>query len=187
MSLWIIRAVLTAEDGDFFFYGGINPVTFADAVARNFGEKEIVLGASTISMQLVKMLYLDQKRIFARKIQEAFLVYLMEHQVPASKERILELYLNLAEFGPGIYGVFDASRLYFNKEPSQLTAGEATWLASILPSPKTYYRQFEDGQIGTDGFRRMVALYDIMLERGRMTLEEYERAVAAPPQFRPRH
>ena len=185
MSPWIIRAVLTAEDGDFFFYGGINPVTFADAVAINLQKREIVVGASTISMQLIKTLFLDQKRIFARKIQEAFLVYLMEHQVPVSKERILELYLNLVEFGPGIYGVSDASRHYFNKTPSELSTGEATWLASVLPSPKTYYRQFEDGRISSDSFRRMDALYKIMLERGRMTPEQYRQAVAAPPEFAP--
>ncbi len=183
MSPWIIRAVLTAEDGDFFFYDGINPVTFADAIALNVEAGEIRFGASTISMQLIKILFLDQKRIFARKIQEAFLVYLMEHHVPVSKDRILELYLNLAEFGPGIFGVSDAAKHYFDKSPSELTAGEATWLASILPSPKTYYRQFQDGAITDDGFRRMAALYRIMLERGRMTQDEYDAAMAGPPDF----
>ncbi len=183
MSPWIISAVLTAEDGDFFFYGGINPVTFADAVALNFEERGIVVGASTISMQVVKILYLDQKRIFSRKIQEAFLVYLMEHQVPVSKERILELYLNLAEFGPGIYGVSDASALYFGKPPEELTAAEATWLASILPSPKTYYRELEEGQVSAESLHRMEALYRIMLERGRMNQEEYDEAAASAPVF----
>lgn len=184
MSPWIISSVLTAEDGDFFFYEGINPITFADAVELNIEEGGVVLGASTISMQLIKILFLDQQRIFARKLQEAFLVYLMVHHVPVSKERILELYLNLAEFGPGIYGVNDAADRYFNKPPSALTAGEATWLASILPSPKRYYRQFEEGLITPEGFRRIVALYDIMLERGRMSPEEYRQAIdAGPPEF----
>lgn len=183
MSPWVIRAVLTAEDGDFFFYGGINPVTFADAVALNLDAGEIRYGASTISMQLVKMLFLDQERIFSRKLQEAFLVYLMEHQVPVSKERILELYLNLVEFGPGIYGVHDAAMRYFGKDPRDLTAGEATWLASILPSPKTYYRFYEDGAINESWFRRMVRIFDIMVERGRMTTAEYQDAVSIRPTF----
>lgn len=186
ISPWIVSAVLTAEDGDFFFYGGINPVTFSDAIAINLEAGDIVVGASTISMQVIKILFLDQSRIFSRKIQEAFLVYLMEHQVPVSKERILELYLNLAEFGPRIYGVHDASEHYFGKDPSQLTAAEATWLASILPSPKTYYGQFEEGRISPNSRRRMKSLYRIMLERGRMSAAEYEQAVAEVPRFAPR-
>jgi membrane peptidoglycan carboxypeptidase len=183
LSPWIVRAVLTAEDGDFFFYGGVNPVTLVDAIANNLAAREIVYGASTISMQVVKMLFLDQERIFSRKLQEVFLVYLMEHQVPVAKERILELYLNLAEFGPGIFGIYDASRHYFAKDPRDLDAGEATWLASILPSPKTYYRYYEEGRISDGWFRRMVGLYDIMLERGRMTQDEYDAAVRQPPRF----
>ena len=183
LSPWIIRAVLTAEDGDFFFYGGINWVTLAAAIERNIQAGEILYGASTISMQLVKMLFLDHERIFSRKLQELFLVYLMEHQVPVSKERILELYLNIAEFGPGVSGIYDASRYYFDRDPRDLTAGEATWLASILPSPKTYHQQFVDGSIDDDWFARMIGLYDIMVERGRMTHEEDAEAVRQRPEF----
>ena len=134
-------------------------------------------------MQLVKMLFLDQDRVFSRKLQEVFLVYLMEHHVPVSKERILELYLNLAEFGPGIYGIHRAAGYYFNKEPRELTAGEATWLASILPAPKTYHRYYEEGEISDGWFARMIGLYDIMLERGRMTPAEYEEALRRRPVF----
>ena len=129
------------------------------------------------------MLFLDQERVFSRKLQELFLVYLMEHQVPVSKERILELYLNVAEFGPGVSGIYDASRYYFDKDPRNLTAGEATWLASILPSPKTYHQHFEDGWIDDNWFARMIGLYDVMLERGRMTQEEHAAAIAHRPEF----
>ena len=183
MSPWIVRAILTAEDGDFFFYGGINPVTLADAIGLNVEAGEILLGASTISMQLIKMLYLDQARIFSRKFQELCLVYLMEHEVPVSKERILELYINLAEFGPGIFGIYDASRHYFGNHPASLTAAEATFLASILPAPKTYYQQFIDGRVSDDGFVRMVNVFNIMLERERMIRAEYDQAVARRPKF----
>jgi len=183
LSPWIIRAVLTAEDGDFFFYGGVNPVTLAGAIERNILAGEILYGASTISMQLVKMLFLDQDRVFSRKAQEVALVYLMEQQVPVSKDRILELYLNLAEFGPGVLGIHDASSYYFDKDPRDLTAGEATWLASILPSPQTYHRYFEDGWISDGWFDRMTGLYDIMLERGRMTPDEYAGAIQQRPVF----
>ncbi len=185
MSPWIIRAILTAEDGDFFFYGGVNPVTLADAIEINIEAGEILYGASTISMQLVKMLFLQQERIFSRKLQEVFLVYLMEHRVPVSKERILELYINLAEFGPGIFGIYDAARYYFDTDPKDLTAGQAVWLASILPAPRTYHGYFENGRIPDAWFARMIGLYDIMLERGRMTPSEYRKAVSNRPEFDP--
>ena len=103
--------------------------------------------------------------------------------MPVSKERILELYLNLAEFGPEVFGIYDASRYYFAKHPGDLTAGEATWLASILPSPKTYHRYFEDRWISDGWFDRMTGLYDIMLERGRMTPEEHAEAIQQRPVF----
>jgi hypothetical protein len=183
MSDWVPRAVLTAEDGDFFFHDGVSFLTLPRAIERNLLAGEIQFGASTISMQLVKMLFLDQERLFSRKFQEVILVYLMEHYVPVPKSRILELYLNLAEFGPGIFGVGRAAEYYFNKTPAELDAGEATWLASILPSPKRYHAYFEAGSISPGWFARMQALFAVMLERGRMTDAEYQAAMQSPPLF----
>lgn len=183
MSPWVVRAVLTAEDGDFFFHEGVNFYTLPRALERNVRAGEIQFGASTLSMQLVKMLFLDQQRLVSRKLQEVFLVYIMEHHVPVSKERILELYLNLAEFGPGIFGIGDAAREYFGKDPATLTAGEATWLASVLPSPKRYYGYYRESGISPGWFERMKSYFDIMLERERMTEEEHARASRRPPVF----
>jgi membrane peptidoglycan carboxypeptidase len=134
-------------------------------------------------MQLAKMLFLDYDRHVARKLQEAFLVYLMEQHVGLTKERILEIYINIAEFGPGVYGIADAADYYFGRDPAELTAGEATWLASILPSPRRYHEYYEAGQITWGWFERMKSYFSIMLERERMTHEEYAEAVQAPPQF----
>ena len=186
MSPWVSKAVLSAEDGDFFYHEGVNFTTLPQALERNLRAGEIRYGASTITMQLAKMLFLDHDRVLSRKLQEVILVYLMEHEVPVSKNRILELYLNLAEFGPRIFGIHDAAEHYFGKAPAQLDAGEATWLASILPSPKRYYRYYERGGISEGWFERMESYFDIMLERGRMTEEEYRAAVAEPPTFRKR-
>jgi len=183
MSPWVVRAVLTAEDGDFFFHEGVNFYTLPRALERNVRAGEIQFGASTLSMQLVKMLFLDQQRLVSRKLQEVFLVYLMEHEVPVSKERILELYLNIVEFGPGIFGVADAARAYFDTDAADLTAGEATWLASILPSPKRYYGYYRESGISAGWFERMKGYFDIMLERGRMTEDEHARASLRPPRF----
>jgi len=184
MSRWIPAAVLTAEDGDFFFYGGVNPITLKAAIARNLEAGEVLYGASTISMQVAKMLFLDQERIFARKLQEVFLVYLMEHHVVVPKDRILELYLNLAEFGPGIFGVYDASAYYFGTHPREISAGEAAWLASILPAPKTYHRYFASGWISDGWWERMQSYLQIMLERGRISPAEFEAATEQRPVFR---
>ena len=184
MSRWVVPAVLTVEDGDFFFYPGVNFYTLPRALERNLEAGEVLFGASTISMQLAKMLFLDQERTIARKLQEVFLVYLMEHEVPVAKERILELYLNVAEFGPGVFGIHDAAQRYFRKHPADLTAGEAMWIASILPSPKRFYAYYEAGAITPGWFVRMRSYFDIMLERGRMNAEEHRAASAAAPRFR---
>ncbi|NBF39585.1 MAG: hypothetical protein GVY14_04160 [Spirochaetes bacterium] len=185
MSPWVARAVLTAEDGDFYYHNGVNFRTMAQAAVRNLDEGGVVLGASTISMQLVKMLFLDDDRVFARKLQEVFLVYLMEHEVPVSKDRILEIYLNIAEFGPGVYGIRDAARYYFDTSAADLTAGEATFLASILPAPRRYHWYYERGGITDGWFVRMKSYYDIMLERDRMTPQEYAEAIEKRPEFAP--
>lgn len=183
MSPWVPRAVLTAEDGDFYYHNGVNFRTVAQAAVRNLEAGGVVLGASTISMQLVKMLLLDDDRIFARKLQEVFLVYLMEHEVPVSKDRILEIYLNIAEFGPAVFGIHDAARHYFDTTAADLTAGESTFLASILPAPKRYHWYYERGGITDGWFIRMKSYYDIMLERDRMTPEEYAEAIEDRPEF----
>jgi hypothetical protein len=183
MSRWIISAILTGEDGDFFFHRGVDWNTVSDAIARNVSEGEIILGASTISMQLVKNLFLSDDREFSRKFQELLLVYLVEEQLGIPKDRILEIYINLAEFGPGIFGIYDAARHYFGKNPADLSAGEAVWLASILPSPKRYYQYYRNGAISPGWFERMRWNFDTMLERGRMTEAEYAAATAAIPRF----
>ncbi|MFP4705533.1 MAG: transglycosylase domain-containing protein [Spirochaetaceae bacterium] len=183
MSPWLPRAVLTTEDGDFYYHGGVNFRTLARAAERNMREGRIVGGASTISMQLAKMLFLDDTRVFSRKLQEAFLVYLMEHHVGVPKDRILEIYLNIAEFGPDVYGVAQAAQYYFDRDAAELSAGEAMWLATILPAPRRYHYYFEQGEISEGWFERMKSYYDIMLARGRMTEEQYTDAMEHKPSF----
>lgn len=183
MSEWIPAAVLTTEDGDFYYHDGINFRTMARAAVRNLRAGEVLAGASTITMQLVKMLYLDDDRIIARKLQEVFLVFLIEHQVPVSKDRILEIYLNIAEFGPGVFGVREASRYYFDADPADLTLGEAMWLATVLPSPKRYHYYYEQGAISDGWFIRMKSYYDVMLERERLTPQQYAAALEDKPVF----
>ncbi len=184
MSPWIPAAVLTAEDGDFFFHKGVNFNTVYHAIAKNIDEGEIVFGASTISMQLIKNMYLNHERNFERKIQELLLVYLMERHYKIPKERILELYLNIVEMGPGLFGVGSAARHYFGKDASELELGEAVWIASILPSPIRYHRYFEQGEITEGWFVRIKSILDVMLERKRISDEDYQHAIREAPSFR---
>ena len=183
MSPWITKAVLTAEDGDFFFHNGINWFTFKNAVERNFSAGEVELGASTLTMQLIKNLFLSPDRAVMRKIHEAVLVYLTEEAVPVSKDRLLELYLNLVEFGPGLYGVEQASQHYFGKNAGDIDPLEAVWLASVLPSPRRYYRYFEAGGVSEYWAKHLKSYLDLMLERGRMTEAEYASVKSFYPVF----
>ena len=126
-------AVIVCEDAHFWRHDGFDREAIENSIRQNIKAKELVRGASTISMQLAKNLYLDREKTLARKLQEAVLTHLLEQQL--SKGEILELYLNIVEFGPGIYGVGPAARHYFNSTPDQLSIGQAVYLASIMPAP----------------------------------------------------
>jgi len=185
MGQWLPRAVLTGEDGDFFFHSGIDWNTFRSAIERNLRTGEVEFGASTVSMQLVKNLFLVQDQELVRKIQEAFLVYLLEHRAGISKERILELYLNIAPFGPRVYVAREGARYYFNKDPGELTIPEALWMASMLPSPIRYSQFIRDGKPADYWLPRLRFLLDIMLERQRISPQEYEDSRLGELSFTP--
>jgi monofunctional biosynthetic peptidoglycan transglycosylase len=128
------RAVLTAEDDRFFLHKGFDLDTIRRAVSADLTAHRFERGASTISQQVVKNLFLSGERTAARKLEEAVLTWRLEQIL--SKRRILELYLNLVELGPGLYGVAEASERYFGKEPDQLSLDEAAQLAALLPAPR---------------------------------------------------
>jgi hypothetical protein len=183
ISKWMTRAVLTTEDNSFFKHDGLNFFALKESVEDNIEAGRFRRGASTISMQLVKNLFLDQKKLLARKMREVFLVWLMEKVVDVPKERILEIYFNIIEFGPGIFGIHDAAVHYFGKRPSELTLGEVAWLVSIVPNPKKYHFYWERGEITPNWFRRMSRYINVMHNRERTTVEERDEALAEPPEF----
>ena len=183
ISPWLVRAVLTAEDGDFFHHRGVNWNAVRRAVEYNVEVGEYVFGASTISMQLAKNLFLGNERQFARKLQEFLLVMLMEEAAAVPKQRLLEIYLNVIEFGPGIFGVHDAARHYFGVQPRDLDAAEAAWLATIVPAPKLHYDHYRNGEISDRWFARMQQLLYGMYKRERMTEEQYRQASQSRPRF----
>lgn len=136
-------AVMTSEDGSFFYHNGFNPKAFRESIATNIREKRFARGGSTITMQLVKNVFLIRNKTVARKIEEALIVWLIESKNLVSKQRMYEVYLNMIEWGPGIYGISQASRFYFNKSPAALNLQESVYLASIVPRPKWYKYTFE--------------------------------------------
>jgi membrane peptidoglycan carboxypeptidase len=133
-------------------------------LVRNLQEGRYVVGASTISMQLVKNLLLHREKTLARKLQEVLLTWYMERAM--DKRDILELYLNVIEYGPAVYGIRNAAQHYFGRMPSELSPAEGAFLATILPSPKRYHEYYERGALSTSGAERVRALLRRLLERG---------------------
>jgi monofunctional biosynthetic peptidoglycan transglycosylase len=131
------RAVLVAEDINFFSHRGFDWGAIRTAVEEALQDSEAPRGASTITQQLVKNLWLSPSRNPLRKVREAILTAQVEHTL--SKRRILEIYLNVVEFGPSIYGVAPAAQAYFGSSPADLGEGEAALLAASLPRPSTWH------------------------------------------------
>jgi monofunctional biosynthetic peptidoglycan transglycosylase len=132
----LARAVISSEDTEFFFHDGFSSHELGEAIRKAIREREKPRGASTMSQQLVKNLWLSPSRSLTRKLREAMLTRQLENSL--SKKRILELYLNVVEFGPGIYGAEAAAQHYFGKPAAQLTLREGAMLAAGLPRPRTW-------------------------------------------------
>lgn len=167
ISPYLRNAVLTAEDPSFFSHNGFVMESFRKSIATNYKEKAFKRGGSTISMQLVKNVFLNRQKTLARKIEEIMIVWVMENTQVASKQRMFEVYLNLIEWGKNIYGIGEAARFYFGKHPSELNLGESIYLASIVPRPKSSLYFFEpDGFLRTSlrGYFRLIG--GIMARRG---------------------
>src|SRR4051794_27613604 len=130
------RAVVAAEDARFLDHEGFDWEAIQKAMAKNEKRGKVVAGASTISQQLAKNLFLSGDRSWVRKGQEAAITWMLEHTM--SKRRILELYLNFAEWGEGVFGAEAAARYHFGVPASALGAEQAVYLAVILPSPRRY-------------------------------------------------
>ena len=138
ISIHLKRAVVAAEDARFLDHEGFDWAAIQKAIARNEERGRVVAGASTISQQLAKNLFLSGERSWLRKGQEAILTWMLEDTL--SKQRILELYLNVAEWGDGVFGAEAAARHHFGIGAAALNAEQAAWLAVILPSPRRYDR-----------------------------------------------
>jgi len=139
ISIHLKRAVLAAEDQKFLSHDGFDWEEMEKAFEKNQRKQRVVRGASTISQQLAKNLFLSSQRNYLRKGQEAIITLMIERTL--KKRRILEVYLNVIEWGNGIYGAEAAARHYFGKSAAELSEDEAAKLAAIIPNPRFYHRR----------------------------------------------
>jgi hypothetical protein len=135
--------VRNTEDPFFYKHNGFEEEAFKLSIATNIKEKKFKRGASTISMQLIKNVFLHRKKTLNRKFEEILLVWLMESSGRVSKDRLFEIYLNVIEWGHNVYGITEAADYYFKKQPEELTIGESLFLSSIIPRPKTGLTSFD--------------------------------------------
>jgi membrane peptidoglycan carboxypeptidase len=148
ISPFVKNAILTTEDPSFMHHRGFVNEAFRQSIAKNIRAGKFARGASTISMQLIKNVFLTRDKTMARKLEEILLVYMIENNYIVSKSRMFEVYLNLIEWGPNVYGIGEAARFYFQKSANELNLNEALYLASIVPSPKGFMYKFDkDGTI----------------------------------------
>ncbi|HSA22266.1 MAG TPA: monofunctional biosynthetic peptidoglycan transglycosylase [Myxococcota bacterium] len=167
------RAVVLAEDAAFWQHDGVDWHEVEAAARTNLREGRVVRGASTISQQLVKNLYLSPRRSYLRKLEEWYLVDRLEEELP--KARILELYLNCIEWGPGIYGVGPASRAYFGKAPAALGLDEMARLAAVIPRPLRLSPVRRSAEL----VRRSEVVLARLEAAGFASAEEHQAALAA--------
>jgi membrane peptidoglycan carboxypeptidase len=172
---------MTTEDSGFFKHRGFITREFRSALMQNLERGYFRLGASSITMQTVKNVLLSHEKTLSRKLQELFLTWYLEQNLP--KERIFEIYLNAIEFGPGIYGIGRAMRHYFGKPPREATAREAVFFSSILPSPKRRYVHYCHGQLTEKWEQYLDRILRRMHERDRLTDAEYAAAIVHPLVF----
>lgn len=158
ISPFVVRSVLRSEDPSFFYHKGFYTEAFRGALIHNYRAKRFARGGSTISMQLIKNVYLRQHKTLARKIEEIMLVWLIERERAVSKNRMMEVYLNLIEWGPNVFGIGEASWFYFQKYPIQLSIGESVYLASLIPAPSKARWSIDSSGAASERWSRFIVL-----------------------------
>jgi hypothetical protein len=173
ISPYLQKCVLTTEDPSFFSHRGFINEAFKQSILKNIRTKKFSRGASTISMQLIKNVFLTREKTLSRKLEEILLVYILENNRIVSKERMLEVYFNIIEWGPNVYGIGEASQFYFQKSPSGLSVDECLYLATIIPKPRKFMYQFNDqGNLKDYALQNQKFLKNLMFRRGLLVPED---------------
>lgn len=170
ISPYAVKAVIIAEDDKFWQHEGFDFEAMQKALEKDLKAKKFKAGGSTISQQLAKNLYLSPSKNPVRKLREAVLTWRIENAL--TKRRILEIYLNVVEWGDGIFGIEAAARHYFGKPAAELTPRESAKLAAVLPNPRRYQPTGTSRYVENQSER----IYNIMVQRG-IVIPEYEDAM----------
>jgi monofunctional biosynthetic peptidoglycan transglycosylase len=169
-------AVILAEDSRFYKHEGIDVKAIKNAIKYDLEKKSFKRGASTITQQVAKNLFLSREKTISRKVKEVVLARRMEQEL--TKGRIIELYLNVVELGPMVYGIGHGARYYFGKPASALTPRECAFLAAMLPGPRVAYNPYKNL---SKVLRRSDMILKLMKKRGVLTDGEYSVALAEQP------
>lgn len=180
ISKFMEVALMTTEDGGFHRHHGFDEEAIRNSIRENLREGRFVRGASTLSMQLAKNLYLGRDKNISRKLQEAILTMYLEQEL--TKQQIVELYLNVVEFGPMLYGIGPAARHYFAASPSQLSLAQALYISSILPNPKRQHFG-QGGKVSPQYLEYLRKLMEIAYKRHRISDQELEDGLREEPAF----
>lgn len=173
ISPYLVKAVIIAEDSKFWHHEGFDYEGIQLAIEKDFKAKKFRSGGSTITQQLAKNLYLSPEKSIFRKLKEAAITLRLEQSL--SKKRILELYLNVVEWGDGIYGAEAASRFYFSKTSNDLTPEEAARLVAVLPNPHLYNPAGDQKYV----VKRSEMIYALMVKRG-VVVPGYQEMIETP-------
>jgi monofunctional biosynthetic peptidoglycan transglycosylase len=169
-------AVILAEDAGFYRHEGIDVKAIKNAIRYDLEKKSLARGASTITQQVAKNLYLSREKTLTRKVKELYLAKRMEQEL--SKGRIIELYLNVIELGPMVYGIGHGARYYFGKDASALSPRECAFLAAMLPGPRLAYNPYKNlGRV----LQRSNMILRLLAGKGVLSQAEYQAALAETP------
>jgi hypothetical protein len=182
VSSVLSQAIITSEDAGFWQHQGYEPGALRQAFERNAREGRVVVGGSTITMQTVKNLFLSRDKTISRKAQEIFLAWHLEHVI--DKKRILEIYLNIVELGPRLFGVGAASDRFFGKKPKELSLLESVYIASLLPAPIPRVQYYCRQAVTPNYQRLLLVLLERLYNLNRISLQDFESAKDSQLQFR---
>lgn len=175
ISRHALHAIIAAEDGKFYEHHGFDFQEISSSFQTNLKKKRFARGGSTISQQVVKMAFLSREKTLIRKAREALGTVLMEAILP--KDKILEWYINLAEFGDGVYGVEEGSWHYFKTKPELLSIDQSVHLALVLPSPNAWSRGLRNRRLTPFGHRRFASILNRMRQSGYITKTQWATAI----------
>jgi monofunctional biosynthetic peptidoglycan transglycosylase len=169
-------AVILAEDSNFYKHEGFDVKAIKNAIKYDLEKKSLKRGASTITQQTAKNLFLSREKTITRKLKEIYLAYRMEQEL--TKGRIIEFYLNVVELGPMVYGIGHGAQYYFGKPASALTPRECAFLAAMLPGPRVAYNPYKNlGKV----LKRSDMILRLLRKNGVLGEGEYQAALAQSP------